>query len=379
MATNSSVFTRQKMGLDKRVWIVMIVFCILSIGLASYKIAEEKPCVTVMIAINGTAKGTNKTFFIGETVRFSALFAEDKKINWDFGDNSNSELGMRSTHTYKKEGVFPITITINGSCIQHDQVIIKKFMSDTSVANNDAIKSLFGNPIDGNVSPTVMQSVIYSSTAPAKTYEWSISNYSNYAVKNTREAQFVFLTPGLKVLQLMLDGDPSKIYKKDIIVQPLPYVPKNTQDVPLPQVPVYIPQQLPQTNTAKAEPEKPVDKPVDKPAELKPEVKTEPVIEKPKTIRIGNENFKDLLQDVVNNNLDVADFNDYLCDQGKTRVLINDEKNWTNFTALCNKIRGDKRVTVTEVEQTLENNCVVKIKVKYDRKKAFLGIGDKKN
>ena len=81
-----------------------------------------------------------------------------------------------------------------------------------------------------------------------------------------------------------------------------------------------------------------------------------------------------MLQDVVNNNLDVADFNDYLCEQGKTRVLINDEKNWTNFSDLCQKIRGDKRVTITGVEQTLENNCVVKIKVKFDRKKKFLGL-----
>ena len=70
-------------------------------------------------------------------------------------------------------------------------------------------------------------------------------------------------------------------------------------------------------------------------------------------------------------------FPDYLCDQGKTRVLVNDEKNWTNFYALCNTIRGDKRVTITEVEQIIENNCVVKLKVKYDRKKKFLGIGGK--
>jgi len=365
------------MGLDKSVWWVMLFFCILSIGLASYTIAEEKPCVNIIVAINGTTKGLNKTFFIGETVRFSALFAEDKKVRWDFGDRSNTEQGLRSTHTYKKEGVYPITITIDGSCIQHDQVVIKQFVSDTSVANNNAIKTLFGNPIDGNTSPTVMQSVIFSSTAIAKSYEWSISNYSNYPVKDTREAQFVFQTPGLKVLQLMLDGDPGKVYRKDIIVQPLPTVPKNTQDLPAPQVPVYIPQPAPQVpkDNVKTEPDKPVDKPVDKPAEIKPEVKTEPAIEKPKTIRIGNENFKDMLQDVVNNNADVADFNDYLCDQGKTRVLINDEKNWTTFAALCNKIRGDKRVTVTEVEQTIENNCVVKIKVKYDRKKKFLGIG----
>ena len=357
----------------------MLFFCILSIGLASYKIAEEKPCVPIIVAINGTTKGLNKTFFIGETVRFAALFAEDKKISWDFGDQSKSEIGIRSTHSYRKEGVYPITVTIDGNCTQHDQVVIKQFIADTSVANNDAIKNLFGNPIDGNVSPTVMQSVIYSSTAEAKSYEWSISNYSNYPVKNTREAQFVFLTPGLKVLQLMLNGDPSKVYRKDIIVQPLPTVPKNTQDLPLPQVPVYVPQALPQNNAAAKEPDKPVDKPVDKPAEVKPpEVKTEqqqPAIVKPKTIRIGNENFKDMLQDVVNNNADVADFNDYLCDQGKTRVIINDEKNWTNFTTLCNTIRGDKRVTITEVEQIIENNCVVKLKVKYERKKKFLGIG----
>lgn len=380
MENNSALFTRRAMGLDKSVWWVMLACCILSIGLASYKIAEEKPCINIIVAINGTTKGSNKTFFIGETVRFSALFAEDKKISWDFGDHSNTEQGMRATHTYKKEGVFPITINIDGGCTQHDQVIIKQFVSDTSIANNNAIQNLFGNPIDGNTSPTVMQSVIFSSTIDAKSYEWSISNYSNYPVKTTREAQFVFQTPGLKVLQLILNGDQSKIYTKDIIVQPLPVVPKNTQDLPPPQVPVYIPQQQqlpPNTNNAKVEPEKPADKPVDKPAEVKPEVKTEPAIVKPKTIRIGNENFKDMLQDVVNNNADVADFNDYLCDQGKTRVLVNDEKNWTNFSALCNTIRGDKRVTITEVEQIIENNCVVKLKVKYDRKKKFLGIGGK--
>ncbi|CAN5750617.1 hypothetical protein BH10BAC3_BH10BAC3_36390 [soil metagenome] len=376
MSNASSIFTKRKMGLDRNVWWVMFVCCVLAIGLASYKLAGEKPCVNVIVAINGTTQGLNKTFFIGETVRFSALFAEGKKIKWDFGDKSNNEQGLRSTHTFKSEGKFPITITIDGNCIQHDMVVIKKFISDTSAANNEAIRTLFGNPIDGNVSPTVMQSVIYSSTAVAKSYEWSVSNFSNYQVKNTRDAQFVFQTPGLKVLQLMLDGDPSKVYKKDIIVQPLPVLQNRTQDMPPPQVPVYIPQPINQAkDNGTTAVEKPADKPVDKPAEIKPfEVKPD-LPAKPKTIRIGNENFKDMLQDVVENNLDVADFNDYLCDQGKTRVLINDEKNWTTFSSLCQKIRGDKRVTITEVEQTIENNCVVKIKVQYDRKKKFLGIG----
>lgn len=374
MNRSSSLFTKRKMGLDRSVWWVMLVFVILSFGLAGYKMIEEKPCVNVIVAINGTTQGLNKTFFIGETVRFSALFSEGKKVSWDFGDNSNTETGLRSTHTYKKEGRFPITIIIDGNCRQYDMVVIKKFIADTSAANNEAIKTLFGNPIDGNVSPTVMQSVIYSSTAEARSYEWSISNYSNYPVKNTKEAQYVFQTPGLKVLQLMLDGDPSKVYKKDIIVQPLPLVQNRTQDIPPPQVPVYIPPP-PTTQTTpkeapKTEPEKPVDKPAvaaDKPA-VTPDLPA-----KPKTIRIGNENFKDMLQDVVNNNLDVTDFNDYLCDQGRTKVLVNDEKNWTNFSALCQKIRGDKRITVNSVEQIIENNCVVKIKVQY-RKKKFLGL-----
>jgi PKD repeat protein len=356
-----------------------MVWCvILAIGLAGYKMTGNKPCVNVIVAINGTTQGLNKTFFIGETVRFSALFSEGKKVEWDFGDNSNVESGMRSTHTYKTEGRFPVTITIDGNCIQHDMVTIKKFIADTTVTNNDALKSLFGNPIDGNYSPTVGQAVVYSSTVDARSYEWSISNYSNYQIKNTKEAQYVFLTPGLKVLQLVLDGDPTKTYKKDIIVQPLSFASSGSQQAaPPPQIPVYIPSApLSEKEKTQTEPEKPADKPIDKPVtDTKPEVKTDaPVITKPVTIRIGNENFKDMLQDVVNNNLDVADFNDYLCDQGKTRVLINDEKNWTNFADLCNKIRGDKRVTITGVEQTLENNCVVKIKVKFDRKNKFLGL-----
>ena len=132
-------------------------------------------------------------------------------------------MAMRSTHTYKTEGKYPITINIDGNCIQHDMVTIKKFISDTTIGNNEALKTLFGNPIDGNYSPTVGQSVLYSSTVHARSFEWSVSNYSNYPIKRTKEAQYVFLTPGLKVLQLVLDGDPSKTYKKDIIVQPLSF------------------------------------------------------------------------------------------------------------------------------------------------------------
>ena len=376
MDKSYSIYTRKFLGLDRKVWWVMIWCVILAIGLAGYKMSGNKPCVNVIVAINGTTQGLNKTFFIGETVRFSALFSEGRKVEWDFGDKSNKESGMRSTHTYKTEGRFPVTITIDGNCTQHDMVTIKKFIADTTVANNEALKTLFGNPIDGNYSPTVGQAVVYSSTAEARTYEWSISNYSNYAVKNTKEAQYVFLTPGLKVLQLVLDGDLTKTYKKDIIVQPLSFASGGSQQpAPPPQIPVYIPS-VPETVKEKpSETEKPADKPVDKPVtENKPEVKPDvPVVNKPVSIRIGNENFKDMLQDVVNNNLDVADFNDYLCDQGKTRVLINKEKDWTNFSALCQKIRGDKRITITRVEQTIENNCVVKIKVQYD-KKGFLGL-----
>src|SRR5262245_4458970 len=110
MTNSTSIFTKRFMGLDRGVWWVMLVVVVLSIGLAGYKISGDKPCVNMMVAINGTIKGDNKTFYVGETVRFVALFAEGKKVVWDFGDQSNKEQGMRSTHTYKKEGVFPVTI-----------------------------------------------------------------------------------------------------------------------------------------------------------------------------------------------------------------------------------------------------------------------------
>jgi hypothetical protein len=359
------------MGFDRRVWAVMFLSVLISVSLASYKMAGDKPCVTLIISINGATQNLNKTFFIGETVRFSALFSEGKKVEWDFGDNSNKERGMRSTHTYRTEGRYPVTITIDGNCVQQDLVTIKKFIADTTLASNEATKSFIGNPIDGNYSPTVGQSVVYSSAAEAKSYEWSVVNFNNYAIKRTREAQFVFLTPGLKVLQLVLNGDPDKTYKKDIIVQPLSFSGNGAQQASAaPQIPVYVPAPPSEKPKPQTEAEKPQTV-----TETKPEVKADvPVINKPTIVRIGNENFKDMLQDVVGNNSDVADFNSYLCDQGKTKVLINDEKEWTNFAALCQKIRGDKRVTIISVEQIIENNCVVKIKVKLDRKKKFLGI-----
>lgn len=378
MGNSNSIFTRRRMGLDSRVWWVMLVACVLSIGLVSYKISGDKPCVNVVVAINGTTRGTGKTFFVGETVRFAALFAEGKKIEWDFGDQSNGENGIRATHTYKKEGKYPITISVDGKCIQHDAVLIKKVTRDSNKANNEAISELFGNPIDGNTSPTVMQSAVFNSNVEASAYEWSISNYSNYPIKNTREAQFVFQTPGLKVVQLKLDNDENKVYKKDIIVQPLPVVNDKSENMAPPQVPVYIPTPIaPGEKSDHKEADKPVDKPVDRPVTTTPakpaDTKPDPGPAKPATIRIGNENFKDLLQDLVNNNVEMSEFDDYLCDKGKTRVLVNDERNWTTFAALCNKIKGDDKVTIEKVEQIIDNNCVVKIKVTYSRKK-FLGI-----
>jgi hypothetical protein len=368
----SSVYTKQWLGLDRMVWVTLATVALLSLGLVGYRLIGDEPCTNVVITVTGITEGKNKTYYVGETVSFAAPMAAGKSIKWDFGDKTNVEQGIRVTHNFMKEGDYTVTATVNGRCMQYERISIRKLVDANKLDSNSNLSNIFSNPIVGNTSPQVMQSVVFSSAIGARSYEWSILNMNNYPTIVEAQAQYTFLSPGPKVLQLMLDGDPKKVFKKDINVQPLPNLPSSAGAPPA-SIVVLPPLVRPQAGAPTA-----TDPAVNNAVQALPEApkpesaKTEPAkIERPKTQRISDDYFKDLLQDVVNNSLELADFDEYLCDKGKTRVLINDDKNWSNFQNLVQQIRGEKRVTIESVEQTIENGCVVKLKVKYDKKKKF--------
>ena len=124
--TSNRIFTKQIMGLDYRVWRVMLILSILSLGLLSYRLLDSKKCIPENFSIKTIVTHTGNTYNAGETLSFISSANKDE-ITWDFGDNTEKASGQYVTHTYQNSGSYKITASTGAgaSCetVQSIQVI----------------------------------------------------------------------------------------------------------------------------------------------------------------------------------------------------------------------------------------------------------------
>ncbi len=109
--------TYKQLGLDTRVWLVMIIVSILSLGILGYNSAIEEPCVPPDIAISSNHRDAHNRFVTNEIVTFSIsnISSKSDRILWSFGDGTQTK-GLHVTHSYTNDGRFAVTATIGGKC-----------------------------------------------------------------------------------------------------------------------------------------------------------------------------------------------------------------------------------------------------------------------
>jgi len=357
----SRIFTKRSMGIDNKVWLTMLTVVIICLGLMSYKIIArntDKPCIPVTMLINGKENSIASSYNTNEPLLFRASTAPGSEVIWDFGDNTKKEEGFTTSHIYKKEGTFPITITINGKCPNYIKVNVIK---PVPVIRDTAFRIL--QSITGPEQTIEGQPALFNSELTASTYEWSIVGKENIKPITTKEASFNFPLADTYIVQLTLDNDRMNRYTKTVVV-----VPDKSKElkvkIPSDKLPVLIDD--PDKFKSKVE-----NTPV-APPEKHDTVATAPVIEvKPMHKMISNKTLQTMLDEVVQGKKTVQDFDMFLCNGASTK--LNGNGKITTFGAFCEMVIGNKKYRIESVEQGKENDCIATLTVNY-KKKTFLGL-----
>lgn len=328
------ILTRKTLGLDHRVWRVMIVLFVLSIGLYSYTLIEKPKCTPVDFKIKTI--DNDSVYSTDEILSFSSLRFE-KNITWDFGDNSPHGTGTFVTHRFASEGKYFIKVTVNSDCQFIKPITVRKAIVE-SISTREQI--------DGHPSTFVGASESYTSLAKANTYEWSVENHPEYGVLNGQSVTYKFMSSGDFTIQLTLDKDRFKIYRKSVTVV------ENEKPKPVEKI------------------ERLID--YDKLAKLD---KNNPAKEK---MGISEIAFAEYLEKVIAGQYFAKDFYDYLCMEGRTPVIINGKADrQVTFEQACAELNGKRKskflglgkksVHIKSVRLNRDNeNCVTLVEIKYE-------------
>lgn len=333
--TGNRIFTKQLMGLDYRVWRTMLVICILSLGLLSYRLIDSKKCKPVNFLVKTIIQHSDSIYNTGETLSFVSS-SNEYETTWDFGDNSEKVTGQYVTHIYKSAGAYNITASTGTGC----ETIQSIKVAEPAVAAQDDNNIVSGQEIVGPASTITGKEEMFTCMVTAKSYEWSISNYPKMNQQGST-AKFQFPTSGKYLVQVTLDGDRTKRYTKEINVEEAPTTASVTPEEVKPLIPETV-QPLPDPNESK-------------------------------NIKITDDIFKGYLGKVIDKNMTAADFDNYLCYKGDTKVILNGEL--MTFNAMCEEISGKKRrkliigktkikIEMAEMRRD-KDGCVNIIEVKY--------------
>lgn len=382
----SNTFTQKWMGLDRKVSGLMVIFCVISIGLLAYKVTSDVPCREVAIAMSSLTNHKSNSFFTNELIQFSAPLEENEKVEWDFGDKSAKVTGAHVTHMFKSPGDFTVRVEINGKCSSTELISVKNFVQSSKSSQGDGNTTIdfvreLTNPIQAE-SFIIEQGkqILFSSNVLANNYEWSVEGDKTQPTKNTDKAAFTFINTGNFTVKLVLNNDPDNEWTRIISVTPrkVPVVPSaipggggspGTGGITVPP-PIPLPKPKP---TQEPEVVKPNPGPV-VPTTVPEEKKKTPVPTEPKIVEVymDNEQWREMLQDVVSGNASLSDFKMYLYDSESKMILV--EKETLSFAELVSRLK-DKKVDEKsiQVDQNYDfpNKRLKKLIVKFKRRRGL--------
>ncbi len=326
------ILTRKTLGLDHRVWRVMIILFVLCTGLYSYTLIDKTKCIPVDFKIKTI--DNDSVYYTDEILSFSTLRFE-KNITWDFGDNSPNGTGTFITHRFAKEGKYFIKVTVNSDCQFTKPITVRKAVLESPDSKEQ---------IDGHTSTFVGASENFTTIAKADSYEWIIENHPEYGTQNGQSVNYKFMSAGEYTLKLTLNKDRFKIYSKSITV----------------------------IENEKPKAVEKIDKLIDydKLAKLDKEtsVKTS----------ISELTFAEYLGKVISGEYFAKDFDDYLCMEGKTPTILNGKSDkQVTFAQACAELNGKRKskflgmgkkaVKIKSVRfNRAKDNCITLIEIKYD-------------
>lgn len=308
------IYTRQTLGLDNMVWLLMIIILILSLGLLSYKVIDKKECVSFTFKVRNLGLHNDSVFYVGDILSFNASIAS-QDIDWDFGDN-NGASGAYVSHVFLKEGPFLITARSNSLCSVVKEIIIKAPLPDTAAQS----QTFATGKIIGNASFTINTNQKFSYPLQATSYEWTVQNQPDFGIKRGQKVSFSFPYSGSYRIKVRLDSSLTKMDYLDVEVLD-ESKPKSKNEA----IPVLIPR------APAPAPLPPVNKGIDSTSN------------KPKAIPIkfiADKLFLNYLEQVENKTMTISDFKDYGINE-TTPVIANGAEHH-DFKWLCDQLTEKK-------------------------------------
>ncbi len=325
--------TIQNNHIDKSV----ILFFLITIGITAsvfaFRYINHVPCEVVDFDINA------KEFRVGEIIRFKDNTQGAIEREWNFGDSSKIGTGVTPFHTFEKPGEYEVLLMINGKCEGVKTVTIKDkvfILDSTKLAR-------FKVPSSIKVGEVLRPK---DETKEAFKWEWRFGETAE--VNSTKKnPQYIYETPGLKTITLVVNNDIKYATKKKINVLP------NKKKASAPKRRITRP-----TNTGPTIKYAPTDAIKDAPeAEFR-------------APNISNRDFALKIMSVAKEKASAKDFTDYLCD--KLQLPMTSRGKRTTFVEFCDKIKG-KNIKIKDLKifRNKKNNCIEYITIDYSKKGLF--------
>ena len=353
----SGIYTRNKMGIDNRVWLTLLITVLLSVGLFGFKIATTEPCFDVRLSLKGVVEHPfANNYFVGEGIIFKAEMKKGQKVEWDFGDGTAPVEGGKVTHSFNQEGNFLVTAKVNGKCMQSVNVHISQVGIPASVTARPADP----NSIIGKDFAAAGELSIYQTEATAAAYEWTIEGNDVFAPKNGNKVSYSFTEPGTYIVKLKLDNDEAKVYRKTVVVSVNPVDAKGAGPNDLPPLPLP---DLPKENSAGSNTGAPAASTEEKEAPA-PEKKIE---------LIPDPILKNQLQDVIEGKETLENLAKYMCDGMNGKVKGNG-KIYASLSLFSEELKGKKgmlglggkkKIKSVHANREVGSNCIFRLDVEY--------------
>jgi PKD repeat protein len=331
--------------LDEQVFFTMAALCALSIIVLAFRFTTRTSCKPFSFIVS------SETFTEGEMVRFKASAYGNNTYHWDFGDGAEKkERTPTTSHIYTIPGIYTVTLTLNGACLETQSVEIKK----TTIYVEPTAR--IGSPDTAYVDERIQ---FRDESVGAKTWEWAFESDGQIDATN-KNPVYVYTTTGLKTVSLRINERPDLTTTKAVMVikrsrvvvqEPTTTRPPRSRPVPPPVNDIPV--------------EEPLQNPTDTPAVSSPA----PV--EPAAPPVATEVFAVMLKDVMNGTKSTKDFSSYLCNNLSIEVKWGDKT--MPFDEFCLRLaqagsgRRAKRISIKQLTKS-STNCIKSLTVKVERK-----------
>lgn len=334
METKQSVVSR----LDENVILTMLAVSVLATIIFAFRYKNYQPCTPFTIRTNAV------NYHTGEVVRFETNARAYQRLQWSFGDNQNNETKIASAvHAYDQPGTYTVALSQDNECTQYKTVVI----TAAPKAVNPLMLPTFMYPQSAEVGKPVS---FKDTTKGAAQWEWRFGETATIDAVAANPT-YVYTTPGLKTVSLVVNNNPQQLGVVKIFVNPAIIKPSTS------------------SRPGGGGGGRPIiviaDRPQNDPIGQNPAVEPPPMAQD-----ITKEQMEAELRLVADKQRTVQSFLPYLCGNANVQVSLNSKE--TTFTALCEELgqlKNAKKIKALNVQMVKnERHCIIALVVNLKKK-----------